>query len=91
MREWLHERLDGRRVMFSATLGLAVTSVAWAPSGNDSDVNNLGPDNLPLLGQFPSSDNPPQTDHGGDVAQHLKIDPSVLDRLPMQKQPVVPA
>jgi oxalate decarboxylase len=25
------------------------------------------------------------------VAQHLKIDPSALDRLPMQKQPVVPA
>jgi oxalate decarboxylase len=46
----------------SAVSGLALASSARAAGGGDS--SNPGPDNSVLLGQFPSSFVPPETDHG---------------------------
>jgi hypothetical protein len=51
-------------VMSSATLALGSASLARAATGGDADASNPGPDNATLLGQFPSSDNPPHTDRG---------------------------
>lgn len=46
----------------SAVSGLALASSARAAGGGDA--SNPGPDNPTLLGEFPSSFNPPETDHG---------------------------
>jgi hypothetical protein len=164
MKGWLRRRV----AMSSRTLALGAMSISRAATNRNSDASNLRPDSPTLLGQFPSSDQPPRTDHGDvpnlwfsfsqmhtarqvtvedfpiaksiagvnmrltadgfgalcrehrqranalfgtinsayytDVlltswmahtrmiswARHLKIDPFVLTRLAMQKQPVVP-
>ena len=55
-----------RRAMMVASSAMTVPGMAaaQAAAGNDSDTSNPGPDNPTLLGQFPSSDTPPATDHG---------------------------
>jgi hypothetical protein len=59
------ERLPRRAmVLSSAAAGLLSASIARAAQRGAGDASPRGPDRATLLGPFPSSVNPPRTDHG---------------------------
>ena len=53
-----------RRSLLTASAMSGLTLASTARSASRDDASNPGPDDSALLGQFPSSNTPPRTDHG---------------------------